>query len=186
MMEPSPQASASELPTWIEYGEPIAVIVAAVATVAAAVYAYFQYRAARQTRRDALDAQKDAARAHEATEKARKQATWPYVVASPVPELTDEQHLALLFKNYGQTMAHDVRFTVVSEWVLVPPRRNEVLAGAEARMRSLCRPHCWLLDSRLSKRSSSREDTKLAHSGRSSFASSTSGRTATPTSMSTR
>jgi hypothetical protein len=102
--------------------EAIFTAVGAVAAGGGVLYAAIQYQLDRKTRREA-------ARAQAAAERAREEATWPYVIASPVPELSDGQVVALLIKNYGQTAAYNVTVTVPDRDISVPLRRNDYSHG---------------------------------------------------------
>lgn len=88
--------------------------------------------AANQYKLDRL-ARGEAARAQAAAERAREEATWPYVVASPVVEFCTERTLALLVKNYGQTAAHNIKVTIPDRRLGVPLKRNTFSGGWTAQ-----------------------------------------------------
>jgi hypothetical protein len=102
--------------------ESISTAVAALAAIAAGIYAAVQYRDRRGERQQASE---DRAR----TERARLEATWPYVVASPVPELSNGRELVLRVQNYGQTAAFGVRVHFPDELAVIPLRRNSDREG---------------------------------------------------------
>lgn len=52
----------------------------------------------------------------------RREQAQPYVLATPIPELSDGRHVCLAIKNYGPRPAHDIKVHFPEAWVTVPSK----------------------------------------------------------------
>ena len=114
---------------WPSIVEALSTLVAAVAAVVAVSYAIRQFQLGALARMDARAADLQASRERLRAERLHRESKQPYVVASPMPELSRGRDLVLLIKNYGPTAAHDLRVTFPGRRVVRTVARQDYSMG---------------------------------------------------------